>query len=121
MTSIGSKIPPATVPLGPPHVIDLSFNGTRSTEAVDFDKDGDIDVVAAGEFEDEFAWFENPGPDMVIGASSWTRNVINPATLDGAGAVCACDLDEDGDLDVGAVADGSGRQSGTSALVRKLR
>ena len=90
------------------HAIDLSFNGTRSTEAVDFDKDGDIDVVAAGEFEDEFAWFENPGPDMVIGAVSWTRNVINPATLDGAGAVCACDLDEDGDLDVGAVADGTG-------------
>ncbi len=90
------------------HVIDLSFNGTRSTEAVDFDKDGDIDVVAAGEFEDEFAWFENPGPDMVIAAVSWTRNVINPSTLDGAGAVCTCDLDADGDLDVGAVADGTG-------------
>ena len=89
------------------HAVDLTFNGTRTLTAVDFDKDGDVDAVAAGEFEDEVAWFENPGPALVGSASSWTRNVINPSAFDGAIAACVADFDQDGDYDVGALADGS--------------
>lgn len=94
------------------HPVDLLFNGTRTITALDFDKDGDLDMVAAGEFEDEVAWFENPGPSMLLTATSWTRHVVStpggdPGALDGAIGACPADLDGDGDYDLAAVADGT--------------
>lgn len=88
------------------HVVDGSFNGTLTLESVDFDRDGDYDVVASGEFEDEVAWFENPGPDTVGTAMAWTRHVAG--MFDGAKASCPADFDRDGDYDIGLVHDAGG-------------
>ncbi|MCG8456016.1 MAG: VCBS repeat-containing protein, partial [Holophagales bacterium] len=90
------------------HTISTIFNGARSIQVLDFDRDGDLDALVAGEFEDEVAWYENPGPAAIGSALFWNRTTVNPATLDGPQAACAADFDQDGDYDVAAVADGSG-------------
>lgn len=76
-----------------PIEIDPDINGPHSLELIDFDRDGDIDAVTCGRFEDSIAaWYENDG------AANFKRRVIgrNQGSYD----THTVDLDSDGDLDV---------------------
>ncbi len=92
----------------PKHVIDDRSRGAIHGHAVDFDRDGDTDVVmafgmrpehipAAGH---EIAWYENAGQPG--GEAAWRRHVVGP--LPCAFETVATDLDGDGDLDLAATA-----------------
>ena len=72
--------------------------GAQDIEAADVDGDGDMDVVTAAAYSDQFAWYENDGLTPPV----WTLRVIdnNIATAEGAYDVEAVDLDGDGDMDV---------------------
>lgn len=76
-------------------VIDTEARGATSVYAVDLDKDGDIDVLSASEFDDTIAWYVNDGglPPLL------ERRVIT-SFAKGAHSVYAADLDNDGDIDV---------------------
>jgi len=78
----------------------MSTIATGVTEAwglvvADMDRDGDLDVVASGEDDNEVAWWENANGQ----ATSWTKHSI-VTNLIQAGAVEVYDVDRDGDLDV---------------------
>ncbi len=78
------------------HEVAELFMSASCVHATDMDGDGDLDVLAAGYYQDEVAWFEYAGsPD-----STWTKHVI--ASLNGARSVDPGDLDGDGDVDVAA-------------------
>jgi hypothetical protein len=65
--------------------------------AVDFDRDGDADVVAASSVNDEIRWYENTGGD----GSTWTDHVIvDGPSATGLSAARVLDFDSDGDFDV---------------------
>lgn len=98
------------------HVIDDQTLYPCHGHAVDFDKDGDLDVVmafglaggtpVASGTSHQLAWYENlgsPGDSM-----KWTKHLIGTEFSNGFEAVTG-DLDGDGDLDVvatGWTADG---------------
>ncbi|MBW2462383.1 MAG: VCBS repeat-containing protein, partial [Deltaproteobacteria bacterium] len=67
-------------------------------DAVDFDGDGDTDVVTAAGTSNQFAWYENDG----MTPPGWTLRVIDSGATnaDGATNIEAVDLDGDGDTDV---------------------
>ncbi|MEM1180733.1 MAG: cadherin-like domain-containing protein, partial [Acidobacteriota bacterium] len=75
--------------------VDNNFSGARSVFAADLDGDGDLDVLGAGEFADDIAWWENTAGN----GSSWSKRTIE-GSFDRPFAVRAADLDGDGDLDV---------------------
>ncbi|HVP58789.1 MAG TPA: FG-GAP-like repeat-containing protein [bacterium] len=84
-------------------VISNSFAGAHMVRPCDLDRDGDIDLAAAGYTADEVAWWRNDGGDPVV----WTKFTIATG-FDGAVTVCPADIDKDGDLDIlGAAQDGS--------------
>ena len=56
--------------------------------------DGDLDVLSASTADDKIAWYENTDGDGNFGA----QNVIS-TLADGAYAVFAADIDDDGDID----------------------
>ncbi len=75
--------------------IDDNFGGAHRVQAVDLNRDGRPDVLGAGIFSHEIAWWRNDGGDPI----SWTKQTI--AT--NFGNVCiahAADLDGDQDFDV---------------------
>ena len=76
-------------------VVSASLNGPSATVLADLDQDGDLDVLVAAVYDDEVAWFENT--DGAGGA--WAGTTID-AAADGAVAIEAHDVDQDGDLDV---------------------
>ena len=73
--------------------IEGDFDGVISVYAVDMDGDGDMDVVAAADVDDDIAWFENNG------SQSFTEHTI-AGSFNGARSVYAVDMDGDGDMDV---------------------
>ena len=75
--------------------IGASFSRAHSVHAADLDGDLDVDVVGAAETADEIAWWENTNGD----GTAWTKRTID-GDFDGADAVRALDLDDDGDVDV---------------------
>ena len=77
------------------HTIDGSFDGAAAALAVDVDGDGDLDVVGAASSAHDITWWENDSGD----GSLWTERTIDGAFL-GANAVCAADIDADGDIDI---------------------
>ncbi|MBI2653250.1 VCBS repeat-containing protein [Candidatus Woesearchaeota archaeon] len=86
----GSSIPNWTT-----RIIATDANGARSVFAIDLDKDNDIDVLSASEFDDKIAWYENNGsvpPNFI------PHNIS--ITADGAWSVFAIDIDKDNDTDV---------------------
>ena len=91
----------STPPVWTLRVIDsgtTNADGAYEIEAVDFDGDGDTDVVTAAKISDQFAWYENDGSTPPV----WTLHVIDSGTTnaDGAQDIEAVDLDGDGDTDV---------------------
>ncbi|MCG8458461.1 MAG: FG-GAP-like repeat-containing protein [Holophagales bacterium] len=82
------------------------FNQTLSVVAADLDHDGDLDILASADTDDEVAWWENTAGD----ASAWAKTSIQSA-WDGAFDVWAADLDRDGDLDVLAASQSEDRIS----------
>lgn len=71
---------------------------TTDAQVVDFDGDGDLDIVA-GESQDGVLWFEHTDR-----ADGWVRHTVGPGY---AHDIAVADLDGDGSLDV-AVADKKG-------------
>ncbi|MCD4848470.1 MAG: T9SS type A sorting domain-containing protein [Candidatus Aegiribacteria sp.] len=77
------------------HLVDLSFYGANSVYASDVDGDGDMDILGAAINVDMISWWEN----MDGIGHVWTEHIIT-SSFDGAHAVCAADIDSDGDIDV---------------------
>ncbi len=78
------------------YLVDGSFNGVRSVYATDMDGDGDVDILGAGENNDDISWWINDGNPK---QDSWTEYTID-ASFTGAFSVYATDMDGDGDIDV---------------------
>ena len=77
------------------HVLATGFNGAHSVYASDVDGDGDLDVLAAAEYDDEVTWWENEAGD----GSVWNRQTVSESIV-GASSVATADLDGDGDQDL---------------------
>jgi len=75
------------------HTITDSADGGMSVYAVDFEGDGDIDVLSASAIDDKIAWYENDGNE------NFTSHTI-ATSADRAAKVYAEDVDGDGDIDV---------------------
>jgi len=80
---------------GPMQVIDSEVSRAQRVFAADLDGDGDNDVLAAGDFGDTVAWFENTNGLGIFGP----RRIVTTAA-DGPISIFATDLDGDGDIDV---------------------
>jgi hypothetical protein len=74
----------------------------RDVFAADVDGDGDLDALAASEYNHTVYWYENSAGD----GSTWSEHVVGSAQ--GARSVVTADFDRDGDLDVLAAAFDSG-------------
>jgi FG-GAP-like repeat/Secretion system C-terminal sorting domain len=70
-----------------------SFNGAYWSDAVDMDKDGDVDVLGAAYNANAVVWFENNGTE------NWTKHTLRN-DLEGAIFIEAVDLNEDNEMDV---------------------
>jgi hypothetical protein len=73
------------------------IGGAYELEVVDFDVDGDLDVVTAARTDNEVVWIER---DLDV----WTTRIV-ATDFDGARSACSVDLDDDGDLDIVAAAE----------------
>lgn len=73
--------------------VDGAFNGPATLFVYDMNGDGINDVLAAGEEQDEVAWWRNPGNQIFVKESV-------DATLVEASRAIPIDFDGDGDIDV---------------------
>ena len=73
-------------------MITTAANHVNDIHIADLDNDGDPDVLAANQFGNETAWYENVGGGVFV-----TRPV---SIASNARAVHSADLDGDGDIDV---------------------
>ncbi|WP_165440551.1 cadherin domain-containing protein [Rubripirellula amarantea] len=76
--------------------IDANLPLLQEVIAVDVDSDGDLDLVAAIEGDDEVAWYENDG------TGGFTRQTV-AAGISAPIGVAAGDIDNDGDVDLFSV------------------
>ncbi|MCB0220014.1 MAG: VCBS repeat-containing protein [Chrysiogenetes bacterium] len=74
----------------------MDLDGPVHIELIDLDRDGDLDVLVAEQFDQEISWVENTGSGVFASARSLTAL---PLGGDVWGAA-AGDLDGDGDIDV---------------------
>ena len=92
---------------------------TYHVSLVDFDGDGDLDVLRAAAYSAAVSWLENPYPTNPRVPTNWHEYVIeSDASISIANRVSAADLDGDGDLDIGMDADPSG-STGTFKWYRR--
>ncbi len=76
---------------GAQQVISTAGNGAKSVFAADIDGDGDMDVLAASEYDDKIAWYPNTGggtfasPEQVISTDADEANTVFAAYIDGDG------------------------------------
>ena len=78
------------------YLVDGDFGGVRSVYATDMDGDGDVDILGAGENNNDISWWINDGNPK---QNTWTEYTID-ASFNGAFSVYATDMDGDGDIDV---------------------
>ncbi|MDP3939229.1 MAG: VCBS repeat-containing protein, partial [Deltaproteobacteria bacterium] len=81
-------------------LITSGASGARSVFALDFDQDGDVDVLSASGGDDDIDWYEN----LNGAGTSWTTRTVF-GTASNAAGVLAADLDGDGDPDVASVSE----------------
>ena len=79
------------------NVIKGDFDGARNVYAADVDTDGDIDILAVANIDDDITWWENTATFSFD--PSWTASDID-TNADGAYAIFAADMDNDGDMDI---------------------
>jgi VCBS repeat protein len=80
---------------GPQQIISTDAGGASSVSAVDFDGDGDLDVLSSSENDDKIAWYENTDGAGTFGSQQIiSTDAFYPETA------IAADVDGDGDLDV---------------------
>jgi hypothetical protein len=77
------------------HDVDLNFIATAAVYSADVDGDGDLDILGAATIGDEIAWWENVDTIGTV----WSKHSVD-STYDNARAVCAEDIDGDGDIDI---------------------
>lgn len=77
-------------------VIEKHFDRATSVSAADFNKDGDLDIVATnrGELMQYIAWWRNEGN------GNFTKFIVDDKCLGGAYGVYTADIDGDGDKDI---------------------
>jgi len=80
--------------------INFSYDTPRAVNIADIDGDGDADVLATSELEDEVTWWENLDGVGIL----WQERSID-TFVEGPNSLRTGDIDSDGDLDV-AVAGG---------------
>ena len=76
------------------HIIDSQCAGANIIMAIDFEDDGDMDVICTSWTGDYIAWWENTD---AIG-QTWTKHIIQN-NYDGTLCPFAADVDGDGDID----------------------
>ena len=84
---------------GPRQTITTLANGANTVLCIDFDADGDIDVLSSSTYDGKLALYENLG-----GGSFATQQVL--AVRNNAKSIAVGDLDGDGDLDIVGAGDG---------------
>ncbi len=77
------------------YLLDGDCVGVRSVYATDVDGDGDTDLLAADQWENNISWWENENGD----GSEWIRHTVI-GDFEGPQSVYATDIDGDGDIDV---------------------
>ena len=77
-----------------PRVLSDTVSGAWGLFAIDFDLDGDKDIVASEEVSDRIVWFENLGGDNFSGAQ------LIVSGLNSVRAIHCVDMNGDGDIDV---------------------
>ncbi len=75
-------------------ILSITADGARSVAVADFNNDGNIDIAAASEYNDQIIWFQN------LGAGMFSPPIVVSALADKAYSVCASDIDGDGYLDL---------------------
>ena len=75
------------------HSISNSYNGACGIQTIDFDKDGDIDILSTAFNGDEITLWENDGNQ------NFTQIII-ANNFDGATDIFPADIDGDGDYDI---------------------
>lgn len=79
------------------HLVSNRFQQSPFVFGEDMDSDGDMDILACGELNDEILWWENDGNEVFT--EHMVDNLIN-----GIHTVIARDVDLDGDMDILAAA-----------------
>jgi hypothetical protein len=82
---------------GPQRIVSVAANGARTVTPADFDGDGDMDILAASDWqkEEKIAWYENTDGQGTFGE----ERVITTEVLH-TDFMYTTDLDGDGDVDV---------------------
>ena len=77
------------------HSVDSLYDYAASVYGVDLDDDGDMDILGASVFDMEITWWEN-----IDGSGlTWSEHIMD-SNFDGAYAVSASDIDNNGLIDV---------------------
>ncbi|MCD4682904.1 MAG: FG-GAP-like repeat-containing protein [Bacteroidales bacterium] len=80
-------------------VVATELNGAGSVYAADIDGDDDMDVLSSSAYDDMLLWFENTD-----GNGDFWEQIIISNTVDHPGSVYTSDVDNDGNMDVLAIA-----------------
>ncbi|MBN2455009.1 MAG: VCBS repeat-containing protein [Sedimentisphaerales bacterium] len=78
------------------HMIEENCGETRTIRSVDFDKDGDMDLLGSSRTGNFVAWYENSGD---TGCKVFTKHIIDDESFAPVHGE-PVDMDKDGDMDV---------------------